>query len=105
MVLARYRIERYGSRWEHLADTHLAAVPERGAMLTYHVFAKPRSLLDAEDASDGTGGCTDGSADYRPERSSCSVASSRTLFGSPDRSLCVRRIRQCCDEESGNRKQ
>jgi hypothetical protein len=37
------------------ADPHLVAVPERRPVLRYDVFAKPRPLLDAEDAGDGTG--------------------------------------------------
>src|SRR5437899_3076341 len=105
MILAGYRVERYASRRQHLADTHLADVPERGTVFTYDVFAKPGPLLDAEDAADCTGCGTDGPSDNRPKWSSRSSACGRPLFGSPNRALRVRSVGQCCDEEHSNRKQ
>jgi hypothetical protein len=97
MILSGYRVERYASRGQQLADTHFAAVPERGMVLTDDVFAKPRPLLDAQDTADGTGRGADRSTDNCPERSSRPVTCGRTLFGSPDRALRVRSIGQCCD--------
>jgi hypothetical protein len=47
MILAGNRVKRHASRRQHLADAHIAFVPERGAVLTDDVLAKPRSLLDA----------------------------------------------------------
>src|SRR6266404_6599161 len=105
MILAGYSVERYASWRQHRADAHIAFVPERRAVFTYDVFAKPGPLLDAQDAADGTGGGTDGSTNNSPEWSSRSVTCGRTLFGSPDRALCVRSVGQCCDKERGNRKQ
>jgi hypothetical protein len=55
MVLARHCVERYASLRDHVADARLAAITERGMVLTYNVFAKPRPLFDAQDAADGTG--------------------------------------------------
>src|SRR5437879_3746541 len=105
MILAGYRVERYASWRQHRADAYVTFIPERVALLAYDVFAKPRPLLDAQDAADGTGCGTDSSTDNRPERSSRSFTRGRTLLGSPDRSLSVRSIGQRCDEESGNRKE
>src|SRR5262249_36838658 len=90
MVLARYCVERYASRWERLANAPLAAVSERGVVLACDVFAKARPLLHAQDAAYGTSCGTYGSADNRPEGSSRSFACGCSLFGSPNRSLCVR---------------
>src|SRR5262249_39557521 len=86
MIRARYRIKRYPLLGQHRTDAHFAAIAERGAVLTYDVFAKARPLLDTQDAADGTRCGTDGSAD------------------SPDRALRVC-IGRCRDKERGNRKQ
>src|SRR5262249_30158847 len=102
MILARYRVESYASRREHLANAYLAAVPERRVVLAYDVFAKARPLLDPKKAPDGTGCGTDGSADNRPKRAGRSSACGRTLFGSTYRALRVRGERQTHDHEGGN---
>src|SRR5262249_16816332 len=67
MILAGHRVERYASHGQHLAHTHLAGVPECRTVLAYDVFAKPRALLDAQNAADGTGCGTDGSTNNRAE--------------------------------------
>src|SRR5215468_110282 len=103
-ILAGHRVKRYVSG-QHRAESHTARVPDRWTVLAYHVFAKLRPLLDAQDAADGAGGGTDGPTNNRPERFGRSFACGHTLLGSPDRALCVRSIGQRCDEERGNRKQ
>src|SRR4029077_392193 len=105
MIFARYRVERYASRGQHLADTHLETVLERRMVLTDDVFAKPRPLLDAQDAAHGAGRGADSAADNRPKGSSRSIACRRSLFGSADCALCVRSVGQCCDKERSNGKQ
>src|SRR5262249_42020685 len=105
MILARYGVERYASRGQDRTDAHLVLVPEGGPVLAYHVFAKPRPLLDAQDAANRTGCCTDGPANNRPERSSRSVACGCTLLGSADGSLCMRGERQTHQDEGGNWKE
>jgi hypothetical protein len=104
VILARYRVKRYASGQQR-ADANLMAVPERRTVLVRDVFAKPRPLLDAEDAADGAGCGADGPADNRAERSSGSFARSSTLLGSADGSLCVRGQRHARENEGGNGKE
>src|SRR5215470_19099923 len=89
MIFAGYRVKRNASLGQHGADAHLVAIREGGVVLAYDVFAKPRPLLDAQNAAHRTGRGAYGPSYDGPDRACCSVACGSALLGSSEGSLCV----------------
>jgi hypothetical protein len=81
---------------------YLIAISKRSVVFADNVLAKAGALFDTEDTADGPSCGTYSSSDDGPDRTCRSVTRCRTLFGTPDRSLCMRRKWQAHDDEGRN---
>jgi hypothetical protein len=52
VMLGRYLVIRYAIFGQHGADAHVLAEPERRVVLVHDIFAKPRPVLDTQNAAD-----------------------------------------------------
>ena len=104
MILAWNRVERYSSLGQYRAYADVFVVPERRVVFADNVLTKARPLFDAQNAADSSSRGTYSSSYNRSDGASRSIACGRTLFGTPDRSLCVRGEWQTHDDGGGNGK-
>jgi hypothetical protein len=102
MILGWHHIERYSSLGQYRTDSHILGIAVRGPVFADDVLAKTGSVVDAQDTTDSPGCSTDSSTYDGADRTRRSIASGRTIFGTPDRSLRIRREWQTHDDEGGN---